>query len=133
MLMKVKIINKKIINKSERILCIGYLENIASEEEIKQNDDSLNKIKEKYQNIQDYLDIENKIASIKNKEYIIKKHGKNSNEKKILENVSTNNSAYSVINNLDEAKLKCNELGFKYNSEKFGKCIFYIFNVFKYI
>lgn len=68
-------------------------------------------------------DIENKIASIKNKEYIIKKHGKNSNEKKILENVSTNNSAYSVINNLDEAKLKCNELGFKYNSEKFGKCI----------
>jgi len=62
MLMKVKIINKKIINKSERILCIGYLENIASEEEIKQNDESLNKIKEKYQNIQDYLDIENKIA-----------------------------------------------------------------------
>ena len=62
MLMKVKIINKKIINKSERILCIGYLENIASEEEIKQNEDSLNKIKEKYQNIQDYLDIENKIA-----------------------------------------------------------------------
>mgnify|MGYP003345860040 CR=1 FL=1 len=62
MLMKVKIINKKIINKSERILCIGYLENIASEEEIKQNDASLNKIKEKYQDIQEYLDIENKIA-----------------------------------------------------------------------
>ena len=62
MLMKVKIINKKIINKTERILCIGYLENIATEEEIKQNDASLNKIKEKYQNIQDYLDIENRIA-----------------------------------------------------------------------
>ena len=62
MLMKVKIINKKIINKSERILCIGYLENIASEEEIKQNDASLNKIKEKYQDIQEYLNIENKIA-----------------------------------------------------------------------
>jgi len=60
--MKVKIINKKIINKSERILCIGYLENIASEEEIKQNDASLNKIKEKYQDIQEYLNIENKIA-----------------------------------------------------------------------
>jgi DNA-directed RNA polymerase subunit E'/Rpb7 len=62
MLMKVKIINKKIINKSERILCIGYLENIATEEEIRQNEESLNKIKDKYQNIQDYLNIENKIA-----------------------------------------------------------------------
>ena len=62
MLMKVRIINKKIINKSERILCIGYLENIASEQEIKENEESLNKIKEKYQSIQDYLDIENRIA-----------------------------------------------------------------------
>jgi len=62
MLMKVKIINKKIINKSERILCIGYLENIATEEEIKDNDELLTKIKDKYQNIRDYLNIENKIA-----------------------------------------------------------------------
>jgi len=62
MLMKVKIMDKKIINKSERILCMGYLENIATEDEIKQNEESLNKIKEKYQNIQEYLNIENKIA-----------------------------------------------------------------------
>ena len=70
MLMKVKIINKKIINKSERILCIGYLENIASEEEIKQNDASLNKIKEKYQDIQEYLNIENKIAKEEEKKLL---------------------------------------------------------------
>jgi len=62
MLMKVKIMDKKIINKSERILCMGYLENIATEDEIKQNEESLIKIKEKYQNIHEYLNIENKIA-----------------------------------------------------------------------
>jgi tetratricopeptide (TPR) repeat protein len=69
-------------------------------------------------------EIENKIANVKNREYIIKKHGKKSNEIQILhENMNTDNSIYSVINNLDEVKIKCNELGFKPNSEKFGKCV----------
>ena len=69
-------------------------------------------------------EIENKIANVRNREYIIKKHGKNSTETQILlDNMNTNNSIYSVINNLDEVKNKCLELGFKPNSEKFGKCV----------
>ncbi len=57
MYLKVKIINKKIIDKADRILCTGYLENIASEQEIK---DSLasNISIEKYSSMKDYLDIE---------------------------------------------------------------------------
>ena len=51
-------------------------------------------------------------------------HGKNSDKtQKLLENMNTNNSIYSVINNVDEEKLKCNKLGFKPNSEKFGKYV----------
>ena len=69
-------------------------------------------------------EIENKIANVRNREYIIKKHGKNSTETQILlDNTNTNNSIYSVINDLDEVKNKCLELGFKPNSEKFGKCV----------
>lgn len=86
MLMKVKIINKKIINKSERILCIGYLENIATEEEIKDNEISLNKIKDKYQNIQDYLDIENKIANEEEKlltNRLLPKNSQNNKEEEL--------------------------------------------------
>lgn len=62
MFMRVKIINKKIINKSDRILCIGYLENIATEEEIKNNEDIFSKDIATYGTIKDYLDIENDIA-----------------------------------------------------------------------
>jgi DNA-directed RNA polymerase subunit E'/Rpb7 len=57
MYLKVKIINKKIIDKADRILCTGYLENIATEQEIK---DSLitNNAIEKYSSMKEYLDVE---------------------------------------------------------------------------
>jgi len=57
MYLKVKIINKKIIDKSDRILCTGYLENIATEQEIKDSVTSNIPI-EKYSSMKDYLDIE---------------------------------------------------------------------------
>jgi DNA-directed RNA polymerase subunit E'/Rpb7 len=57
MYLKVKIINKKIIDKSDRILCTGYLENIATEQEIKESISSNIPI-EKYSSMKDYLDVE---------------------------------------------------------------------------
>jgi DNA-directed RNA polymerase subunit E'/Rpb7 len=57
MYLKVKIINKKIIDKADRILCTGYLENIATEQEIKESITS-NTIIDKYGSMKEYLDIE---------------------------------------------------------------------------
>lgn len=57
MYLKVKIINKKIIDKADRILCTGYLENIATEQEIKESITS-HTIIDKYSSMKDYLDIE---------------------------------------------------------------------------
>lgn len=57
--LKVKILNKKIIDKSDRILCTGYLEDIATEQEIKDSMSVVNSI-EKYSSMREYLDIENK-------------------------------------------------------------------------
>jgi DNA-directed RNA polymerase subunit E'/Rpb7 len=57
MYLKVKIINKKIIDKADRILCTGYLENIATEQEIKDSLTSNISI-EKYGSMKEYLDVE---------------------------------------------------------------------------
>lgn len=57
--LKVKILNKKIIDKSDRILCTGYLEDIATEKEIKESMNIVNSI-DKYSSMKEYLDIENK-------------------------------------------------------------------------
>lgn len=58
--LKVTIINKKIIDKSERILCTGYLENIATEKEI-DDDNIIDKSINKYSSIKEYIDKESKI------------------------------------------------------------------------
>lgn len=55
--LKVKILNKKIIDKSDRILCTGYLEDVATEKEIKDSMNIVNSI-EKYSSMKEYLDIE---------------------------------------------------------------------------
>jgi len=59
MYLKVKILNKKIIDKSDRILCTGYLESIATEKEIKESMTVTSSI-EKYSSMKEYLDIEDK-------------------------------------------------------------------------
>ena len=55
--LKVKIINKKIIDKSDRILCIGFLENIATEQEVKESIEEIAPI-EKFSSMKEYLEIE---------------------------------------------------------------------------
>lgn len=62
--LKVKIIGKKIINKSKAIICSGYVENIASEEEIKKSITDMYNIK-KYESIDDYINLEKKLQEIK--------------------------------------------------------------------
>jgi hypothetical protein len=57
--LKVKILNKKIIDKSDRILCTGYLEAVATEKEIKDSMNVTSSI-EKYSSMKEYLEIENK-------------------------------------------------------------------------
>jgi DNA-directed RNA polymerase subunit E'/Rpb7 len=60
MYVKVKILNKKIIDKSDRILCSGYLDCVASEEDIKKSIDN-NSIVNRYDSMQLYLDAETSI------------------------------------------------------------------------
>jgi DNA-directed RNA polymerase subunit E'/Rpb7 len=55
MYMKIKILNKKIINKSDRILCTGFLEEIATEEEIKQSI-NIGSVVSHYDSINDYIE-----------------------------------------------------------------------------
>jgi DNA-directed RNA polymerase subunit E'/Rpb7 len=57
--LKVKILNKKIIDKSDRILCTGYLEAVATEKEIKDSMIVTNSI-EKYSSMKEYLEVEDK-------------------------------------------------------------------------
>jgi DNA-directed RNA polymerase subunit E'/Rpb7 len=58
--LKVKILNKKIIDKTQRILCTGYLENLASEKEIEQSiKDSF--MGESYLSFEEYLQKEKAI------------------------------------------------------------------------
>jgi len=55
--LKVKILNKKIIDKSDRILCIGFLENIATEQEVKDSIEEITPI-EKFSSMKEYLEVE---------------------------------------------------------------------------
>ena len=58
--MKVKILSKMIISKSEKIFCIGYLENIAQESEIKESI-YLEKNIDKQTSMQEYLNLDKDI------------------------------------------------------------------------
>ena len=59
---KVKILSKKIINKSKQILCLGFMEDIATDDEIKQ---SITDIYEphKYDSIDDFITVEKEIQN----------------------------------------------------------------------
>lgn len=58
--LKVKILSKKIINNTKQIICIGFVENIASDKDIEK---SIKDIYEplKHDNIEEYIDIDKKI------------------------------------------------------------------------
>jgi DNA-directed RNA polymerase subunit E'/Rpb7 len=60
MYVKVKILNKKIIDKTDRILCSGYLDSIASEEDIKKSLEN-NSVVSRYESMQSYLDTESSL------------------------------------------------------------------------
>jgi DNA-directed RNA polymerase subunit E'/Rpb7 len=60
MYVKIKILNKKIIDKTDRILCSAYLDSIATEEDIKKSFE-MNTIINRYDSMQSYLDIESDI------------------------------------------------------------------------
>jgi DNA-directed RNA polymerase subunit E'/Rpb7 len=62
MYLKVKIINKKIIDKSDRILCIGYLESVPNEKEIQESLNTIQSV-QKYSSMKEYLDIETNIQN----------------------------------------------------------------------
>lgn len=58
--LKVKILSKKIIDKTKQIICIGFVENIASDKEIEKSIKDMYEPK-KYDNIDEYIDLEKKI------------------------------------------------------------------------
>lgn len=60
MYVKIKILNKKIIDKTDRILCSAYLDSIATEDDIKESFKT-NSIINRYDSMQSYLDIESEI------------------------------------------------------------------------
>jgi len=60
MYVKIKILNKKIIDKTDRILCSAYLDSIATEDDIKESF-KMNSIINRYDSMQSYLDIESEI------------------------------------------------------------------------
>ena len=62
MYIKVKILSKKIIDKTKQIICLGFLEDIANDEEIKQ---SIKDIYEphKYDSIDDFITVEKEIQN----------------------------------------------------------------------
>ena len=62
MYVKVKILSKKIIDKTKQIICLGFLEDIANDDEIKQ---SIKDIYEpyKYDSIDDFITIEKEIQN----------------------------------------------------------------------
>lgn len=69
MYVKIKILNKKIIDKTDRILCSAYLDSIASEEDIKESIKS-NSIINRYDTMHSYLDIESNIQKKHEEEQI---------------------------------------------------------------
>jgi len=60
MYVKIKILNKKIIDKTDRILCSAYLDSIATEEDIKESLNT-NTMINRYETMQTYLDAETDI------------------------------------------------------------------------
>lgn len=60
MYVKIKILNKKIIDKTDRILCSAYLDSIATEDNIKESLKT-NSIINRYDSMQSYLDIESEL------------------------------------------------------------------------
>jgi hypothetical protein len=59
---KFPIFNKKIIDKSDRILCIGYLESVPNEKEIQESLNTIQSV-QKYSSMKEYLDIETNIQN----------------------------------------------------------------------
>lgn len=60
MYVKIKILNKKIIDKTDRILCSAFLDSIATEDEIKESL-KMNMITSRYESMQTYLNAESDI------------------------------------------------------------------------
>jgi DNA-directed RNA polymerase subunit E'/Rpb7 len=60
MYVKIKILNKKIIDKTDRILCSAFLDSIATEDDIKESL-KMNTITNRYDSMQTYLDAESDI------------------------------------------------------------------------
>jgi DNA-directed RNA polymerase subunit E'/Rpb7 len=60
MYVKIKILNKKIIDKTDRILCSAYLDSIATEDDIKESI-KMNTVTSRYDSMQVYLDMESEI------------------------------------------------------------------------
>jgi DNA-directed RNA polymerase subunit E'/Rpb7 len=58
--LKVKIVSKKIVNKTKQIICMGFIENIASDKEIETSIKDMYEPK-KYDSIEEFIDLENKI------------------------------------------------------------------------
>jgi len=72
MYVKIKILNKKIIDKTDRILCSAFLDSIATEDDIK-GSLKMNTITNRYDSMQTYLDAESDIQR-KHEEDEIKAH-----------------------------------------------------------
>lgn len=58
--LKVKIVSKKIVDKTKQIICMGFIENIASDKEIETSIRNMYEPK-KYDSIEEFIDLENKI------------------------------------------------------------------------
>ena len=58
--LKVKIVSKKIVDKTKQIICMGFIENIASDKEIETSIKDMYEPK-KYDSIDEFIDLENKI------------------------------------------------------------------------
>jgi DNA-directed RNA polymerase subunit E'/Rpb7 len=58
--LKVKIVSKKIVDKTKQIICMGFVENIASDKEIETSIKDMYEPK-KYDSIEEFIDLENKI------------------------------------------------------------------------
>ncbi len=58
--LKVKILSKKIVDKTKQIICMGFVENIASDKEIETSIKDMYEPK-KYDSIDDFIDLEKKI------------------------------------------------------------------------
>ena len=58
--LKVKIMSKKIVDKTKQIICMGFVENIASDKEIETSIKDIYEPK-KYESLDDFIDLEKKI------------------------------------------------------------------------